>query len=310
MNKTLKHRKSDTSVMNNLIATVSSYELIGLGEGSHGSYKQAIFRTHVIKKLIQEHNVREVFLEDDVFTMLHIDRDDKKHLHKHMNQLMFCFDNIAMRTLYTWILQFNKDHPSDTVKILGADIQSYQIEDMSDKSPLGALYRKWGQYHIDHPTGGKDTHSSRDKAMAEMIKGQHVSGVKAVLIFHNDHLNKSKIHYNMGFHINQAYPKKYIVVANTFTKGTYHGLFEGWTEGLKNEFVDITVNVKDPFYKGDIPIFYYPPPVNYIWEGHGGVDPRDPMKYFVRKSSHGFDAILFINNEEPLKPYKTNQIFH
>jgi erythromycin esterase-like protein len=308
MNSTRKHKKYDITAMDNLIATVSPYELIGLGEGSHGSYKNAMFRTNTIKQLIKKHNVREVFLEDDVFSMLKIGKNGQSRLHANMNQLQYCFDNIAMRTLYTWILQFNKDHPKDTVKILGADIQLFQLEDNSDKSPLGALYRKWGKYNIDHATT-KDSHSPRDKAMSEMIKAQHTPGVKAVLIFHNDHLNKSKIHYNMGFLINKAYPEKYIVVANTFTKGTYYGFFNGWTEGLKNEGVDITVNVKDPFYKGDSPKFYYPPPVNYIWEGHGGADPRDHMKYFFRKSSHGFDAILFINNEEPLRPYKTNQMF-
>jgi hypothetical protein len=240
------------------------------------------------------------FLEDDVFTMKQINDDKGQNLHKIMNQLQYPFDNIALRTLYKWIFQFNKTYPDDTVKILGADIQLYQLQDISDKSPLGALYRKWGQHQK------KD---SRDKAMAEMIKAQHTSGVKTVIIFHNDHLNKSAVHSNMGFHINQSYSGKYIVVANTFTKGTYHGLFMGYTEGLKNRFVDITINAKDPFYKGNNPIFYCPPAVNYIWEGHGGVDPRDPMKYFNRRSSNGFDAILFINNELPLKPYRTNKVF-
>ena len=308
MNPTRKHRKYDNNVMNELIQTVSSYEFIGLGEGSHGSYKNAMFRTNVIKQLIKEHNIREVFIEDDVFTLLKIFKDRGRNLSKIMNELQYCFDNIAIRTLYQWIFQFNKENPDDTVKILGADIQRYQLEDNSDNSQLGVLYRKWGKYNIDKATT-KDTHSPRDKGMAEMIKAQHSSGVKAVLIFHNDHLNKSAVHSNMGFHINQSYPEKYIVVANTFTKGTYHGFFMGYTEGLKNEFVNITINVKDTFYKGNLPTFYHPPPVNYIWEGHGGVDPRDPMKYFLRKSSNGFDAILFINNEEPLKPYKTNNVF-
>jgi hypothetical protein len=117
------------------------------------------------------------------------------------------------------------------------------------------------------------------------------------------------LHSHAGFHIKQAYPDKYIVIANTFTKGTYHVLFLGYSEGLKNEFQNITVNVKDPFYKGTHPIFYDSPPVNYLWSGDGTGDLRDPMKHFVRNSSNGFDAILFINNEEPLKPYKTNNVF-
>jgi hypothetical protein len=40
MNKTRKQINPDISAMNNLIQTVSPYEIIGLGEGSHGSYKK------------------------------------------------------------------------------------------------------------------------------------------------------------------------------------------------------------------------------------------------------------------------------
>ena len=39
--------KYNISVMNNLIKTVSPYEIIGLGEASHGNYKNAMFRTNV-----------------------------------------------------------------------------------------------------------------------------------------------------------------------------------------------------------------------------------------------------------------------
>jgi erythromycin esterase-like protein len=309
MKQTRKYRDYNMSAMNNLIKTVSPYEIIGLGEGTHGSYKNAMFRTNAIKRLIKEHQIREVFLEDDVFLMQRIYKGGETHLSSNMNRLQWCFDNVAIRTLYKWIFKFNKEHPDDTVKILGADIQFYQVEDISDKSSLGELYRKWAKYNIDNETE-KDSHHPRDKGMSEMIKAQHISGVKAVLIFHNDHLNKSAVHSNMGFHINQAYPGKYIVVANTFTKGTYHGFFMGRIDGLKNGFHDITIDINDPFYKEKNPIFYYPTPVNYIWEGHGGVDPRDSMKYYLRSSSHGFDAILCINGELPLKVYKSNAMFH
>ena len=83
--------------MNNLIKIVSSYEIIGLGEGSHGSYKNAMFRTNVIKQLIKEHKVREVFLEDDVFTLLKISKDKGRNLPQLMNHLQYCFDNIALK---------------------------------------------------------------------------------------------------------------------------------------------------------------------------------------------------------------------
>jgi hypothetical protein len=75
----------------------------------------------------------------------------------------------------------------------------------------------------------------------------------------------------------------------------------------KTEFQEITITLEDKIYKGNSPAVKTS---SYIWEGHGGVDKRNPMRYFYKKSSRGFDLILFINNETPLKPNKENNIFH
>jgi erythromycin esterase-like protein len=294
--------------MEALLARVSEYELIGLGEGSHGSYKNGVFRARAIKKLIEEHGVREVFLEDDVFGMIQIEAGGLSRLAERMNELQYCFDNAPMRNLYTWILTFNKAHPKDKVRILGADIQRFNVGDISDDSALGKLYRRCAKYARDHERMENAT-SARDAMMAKMIQAQHKAGVKAVLMFHNDHLNKSAVHSNMGHWLKKAYGDKYVVVANTFIRGTYHGFFMGYTEGLKNEFQVSTVHVKDRIYDAAEPTFLPSPPAPYLWEGHGGVDKRDPYKEFKRKSSHGFDAVLLINDETPLRPFKANNIF-
>ena len=287
--------------MEGLLARVSDYEVIGLGEGSHGSYKHAVFRARAIKKLIAEHGVREVFLEDDVFGMVRIEAGGVSRLSDRMNKLQYCFDNAPMRGLYEWIFAFNKAHPKDKVRILGADIQLFTLYDGSDDSALGKLYRRCAKY--------ADAHSARDAMMAKMIQAQHKAGVKAVLMFHNDHLNKSAVHGNMGHWLKKAYGDKYVVVANTFIRGTYHGYFMGRMEGLKNEFQDSTVHVKDRVYDSKEPTFFPSPPAPYLWAGSGNVDKRDPYEEFKRNSSHGFDAVLLINDETPLRPFKSNNIF-
>lgn len=305
-----KTRKNTYDTFNDLINTVSPYELIGLGEATHGNYKNAMFRCKVIQHLIKNHGVREVILEDDVFTMQRIEKDEGKNLERLMNELQYCFDNIAMKKLYKYIFEFNKENPADKVRILGADVQRYQTDDISTNSKLGKLYTLWAKYSIDN-TKVSNSHSARDKAMFEMIKAQHKSGVKSVLIFHNDHLNKSAVHENMGYFISKTYPSNYFVVANTFTSGSYLGLFMPSQNerrlGLKTEFQEITITLEDKIYKGNSPAIKRS---SYIWEGHGGVDKRNPMRYFYKKSSRGFDLILFINNETPLKPNKENNIFH
>lgn len=298
------------SIMKDLIDKIAPHELIGLGEATHGNYKNSWERMKIIKRLIQYHGIREVFLEDDVFQMVKISADKGQNLGKLMNVLQYPFDNIVMRNLYKWIFKFNEQNPKDKVAIYGADIQLYQLEDISDNSKLGELYRKWANYSMKQ--NNTETYAPRDKAMAKMIEAQHKPGVKAVLIFHNDHLDKSEVSGAMGFHINKIYKTKYIVVANTFTRGVYHGLFmpdqKERASGLRTEFQDIPIKISDPNFKHEIQLFD-PNKQNYIYEGQGQVDKRDPDRYFEKKSSSGFDLILLINNETPLKPFVTNKIF-
>ena len=301
-----RRTRKTNSALKQLIDAVRPYELIGLGEATHGNYKNAEFRASVIMNLILNHGVRELILEDDVFVVQKINIDQEL---TQMKELQYPFDNRVMRSLFTRIFAFNKQNPTDKVTLIGADIQRFQIDDQSDNSNLGKLYRKYAQYKPEN----RDTHEPRDRGMSKMIEAQHQPGKKAALIFHNGHLTKSEKEGNMGFHLNKLYPGKFTAIANTFTKGTYQGLFmpseEERSEGLKTNFQEITVNTQDPFYIGSGPTFYKNP-TSYLWEGHGGVDKRNPMRYFFKKPTAGFDGVLFINNERPLFPNKTNQIFH
>ena len=53
--------------MEDSIKLVSHYEIVGLGEATHGNYKNSRFRLNVIKKLIKDHGFREIFFEAEVF---------------------------------------------------------------------------------------------------------------------------------------------------------------------------------------------------------------------------------------------------
>jgi hypothetical protein len=105
----------------------------------------------------------------------------------------------------------------------------------------------------------------------------------------------------MGYYINKTYRNKYICVANTFTRGIYHGFCISNTQ----EFQDVAIDIADSIY-GDVRTALYVPPPPYLFEGSLQVDKLHPMKYFVKQDTAGFDAVLCINNERPLVPYSKN----
>jgi hypothetical protein len=121
-------------------------------------------------------------------------------------------------------------------------------------------------------------------------------------MFHNFHLNKSDKYKDMGYYIHKTYKDKYICVANTFTKGTYYGLFISSKGG---EFQDVNIDISEKDYTEEKPKLYYPP-LKFIFGGGAIVDNRHPRKYFVKHTTEGWDAVLCINNEKPLVPYVKN----
>jgi erythromycin esterase-like protein len=280
--------------MEDTLQLVRDYEIIGLGEATHGNLKNSQFRVDIIKNLIEHHDVREVFFEAEVFRMKFLNNLSGGPLHAAMNKLQWIFDNRCTRELCEFIFEFNK-RTADKVLICGVDIQSYNTEnDISDDSALGKAFKKWGKYV-------KETSIEsfpRNKAMAKMFEEQHRR--KAVLLFHNFHLNKSSKFKDMGYYIDKKYKNKYICVANTFTRGIYHGFF---MSNKKKEFQDVAIEIADPIYEKD---GLYVPPPPYLFEGSLQVDKLRPMKYFVKQDTDGFDAVLCINNERPLVPYSKN----
>ena len=285
--------------MEDIINLVSEYEIIGLGEATHGNYKNSKFRVDVIKRLIEEHGVREIFLEAEVFRIKLLNNLSGHDLYKGIHKLQWIYDNKCTRELFEYVYEFNKKS-KDKVILCGVDAQSYNTDnDISDDTSLGKAFKKWGKYLKDK--SGADPFP-RNKTMAKLFEEQHKDGRKAVLMFHNLHLNKSDKYKDMGYYIYKTYKDKYISIANTFTKGRYYGLFLSRNRG---EFQEVEIDISDNDYKQEKPTLYVPPP-QFIYGGGAIVDNRHPTKYFVRHNTEGWDAVLCINNERPLVPYLKN----
>ena len=285
--------------MEDSIKLVSQYEIVGLGEATHGNYKNSRFRLNVIKKLIKDHGFRELFFEAEVFRVKLLNNLSGEALHTSMNKLQWIFDNKCTRELCEYVYDFNKHNPDDTVVICGVDAQAYNTEnDISDNTALGKAYKKWGKYL----KGSDPNVHPRSKTMAKLFEEQHKDGKKAVLLFHNFHLNKSDKYKDMGYYIYKKYKDTYICLANTFTRGKYHGLHRS---NKGSEFQDIEIDIPNTEYTEEKPILYYPAP-KYIYEGSAQVDNRYPNKNYFRRPTIGYDAVISINNEIPLVPYSKN----
>jgi erythromycin esterase-like protein len=285
--------------MEDLIKLVSEYEIIGLGEATHGNYKNSRFRVNIIKKLIKDHGVREIFFEAEVFRIKLLNNLSGNELHTSMNKLPWIFDNKCTRELCEFVYEFNKHNQNNIVILCGVDSQAYNTEnDISDNTPLGKAYKKWGKYL----KGSDPDFPPRSKSMAKLFEEQHKDGKKAVLLFHNFHLNKSEKYKDMGYYIYKTYKDKYICIANTFTRGKYHGLC---SSKMGREFQDVEIDIPNTEYTEEKPTLYYPPP-KYVFGGSAQVDNRYPNKYFTRMISLGWDAVICINNETPLIPYSKN----
>jgi erythromycin esterase-like protein len=269
---------------------ISNYDIIGLGEATHGNYKNAVFRSKLIKHLITHHSIREIVLEDDIIVVNKIMKAPDK-LTQLMPYLMFPWDNKIIEDLFTWVFEWNRKNPK--VSVYGVDATGVDSPFKHTLPPsIIKKYNKMKEEQYDKP--------SRDKNMSEFFEDMHDPSKKSVLIFHNSHLSYSGYQKLMGYYIKQKFDK-YFVLANSFTRGSFSGSFYD-KRTKKGEYQVISVDVKDPEFNKDKD-FLYPPPA-YVWLPDSYVDSRDPYKYFFKKKSHGYDAVLLINDEKPLHSFK------
>lgn len=275
---------------------ISNYDIIGLGEATHGNYKNAVFRSKLIKHLITHHSVREIVLEDDVIVVNKIMNHPDK-LTQLMPYLMIPWDNEIMEDLFKWVFEWNRKNSENSenskVTIYGVDVTGVNSPFKHSISPnIIKKYNKMKEEQYDK--------RSRDKNMSELFEDIHDPSKKSVLIFHNSHLNYSGYQKLMGYYIKQKF-EKYFVLANSFIRGSYTGFFYDKKTDT-GEFQVISVDIKEAKFNKDKD-FLYPPPA-LVWLPDSYVDKRDPYKYFFKKKSYGYDAVLLINDEKPIHSFK------
>jgi erythromycin esterase-like protein len=295
-------------IISEVCNSLAKHEIIGLGEATHGSYKNSVMRFKIIKLLVEKYSIREIVIEDDVKIVNKIMIDDGVHLQQIMPYLMHPWDNKIMEEMLLYIINWNKNNPDDKVRVYGVDIIKQGAVPFKHKiaASLNKSYESYSINMYDTTLNERQHIALRDKVMAALFEEQHVPGVSCVMIFHNAHLNHSGYQKAMGYYIKQKFGTKYFAVANSFIRGSYSGWFYGDKENLPSEYQVISVNKEDSIYNAKSPTFFSPPPAKYIWLPDSYVDKRDPYKFFYKKNTNGFDAVLLINDETPLHSYKEN----
>ena len=296
-----------------------SADILGLGEATHGNLLINAWRVLTIKYLIEKHGFRVLALEDDVEYVERVFHEKLPNTY-----LAFMFSQPLMTELFDWIRAWNRTHPSskDQVYVFGMDTQ---YKHSSSRTPEGKLFREYSKktWEVDGEL--------RDRYMFEIFEKLY-GDKKTIVIAHNGHLQKTATgdddpsercdkdvdgdasvveSKTFGQYVNSELSyKKYIVVAHTFARGAFMATY--WPPDIKNKIYKIVraeVNVRDPIYNAKEIKLFRKPPADYIYSGLWAFDLKNPMRYYDKSSSRGFDMVLLINEERMLDIYRDNRFF-
>lgn len=100
-------------------------EIVGLGEGTHGTREFTIVRQAVFETLVADYGFRTLAIEAPFFEVLKLDkyvRTGEGNPEKGVcGNGYWLHSTEAMLDLVKWIREFNKDHLEDPVRIVGID---------------------------------------------------------------------------------------------------------------------------------------------------------------------------------------------
>jgi len=293
-------------------------DILGLGENTHANFLFNKWRAQQIKYLIEFHGFRCLAFEDDVIYVQQVFYENKP-----ITQLNIGNSSPITLDLLNWIKTWNANHKNDQVYIFGLDTQE---QHQSNETKEGKLYSKYMAKTYSNKKG--EGHEKRDEYMFEIFQELY-GGRKTIIIMHNSHLTKeipmygpsislalndgelqkSDIgkHHPFGAFINKKLKhKKYVVIANTFTKGSF------FTLKAPVKYPDFVVtnafiNIKDHNYSKQNITLFTKPPTHYIYEGLLAFNPKKANRYFNKVPSQGYDMVILINNEKPLNVYRNNR---
>lgn len=272
-----------------IIELLSGYDIVGLGEATHGQKLITEWRIKIIKSMIKDFKYNVFVLEEDYYLCKMINdyiSDKRSDIKKLSSNFMFPWRSNEMLGLIKWMKKFNKNN-KNRLKFFGLDCQ------------------KFDKKYLDENDSEKQV-EIRDKCMFDIFNKIYNKKSKYILYFHNAHLQKKKVILGkpvkfLGYYLKDKYKKKYFVVGNSFYYGTYSG--KNIDNNYKLDKVKIIKSIikveNNKKLEQGFNIINKNDKVIFI--GGAVISKKNPLEYFTKINVlNNYDAIMIINNEKAL----------
>lgn len=274
--------------MQRIINYIKDYQIVGLGEATHGQLKITLLRIKIFKILCQKYGFNVFVLEEQYSCCNLLDKYIKgtinTNLHELMSKLMIIYRTKEMYNLIQFMKKYNMLH-TNKLSILGVDIQHQCYKPITNIDKyVDSLNKKFYK-----------NKKMRDPYMFRVFDKCYRNTNKYVLYGHAGHIGCFEIYGkpSLGCLLYENYD--YVSIGNTFFKGRYIGKN---FESKKYEIAKINepIEIKSGF------LILSPKRYNMYFGGFS-VDKNNPLKYFDKEKidDSNFDAVIVLNNELPLK---------
>lgn len=130
MNHSCSVVESDELTIQSLCKKVGrSSTIVGLGESTHGTKEFTIYRSEIVKNLVQRHNYRIFILEAEFIICTKINKyilTGEGNIGKLLEEIkLWPWNNQDFLELVVWMKEFNSKHKNDPIQFFGMDTQFY-----------------------------------------------------------------------------------------------------------------------------------------------------------------------------------------
>ena len=280
----------------NIISLADNVKIIGMAEATHGQKLITKFRIKVFKNLVKKCNYTVFILEDQYSCCELINNYIKTGIGDPddiLLQLMWFWQSIDMLKLIIWMRKFNIIH-DNILEFHGLDIQYICANNNNNSTLTNFAKKKFKENNKIDQDDPVAADGYRDKSMFDIFMKIYHPSKKYFLYMHNYHIakidymaiykNRKSIKW-LGMYLSNEFKENYYAIGNIFINGTY----------LETDNNDKFTIMNKPPVVPQIDINKIPIGLTIYNTLHAS------KKNNKSNISEIFDAIMIIENEEPLK---------
>lgn len=278
-----------------IVEIARNINILGMGEATHGQQLINDFRIKVFKNLVKKCGYTTFVLEDQYSCCERINdylKHGKGNPKKLVLQLMYFWGSMQMLNLVKWMRRYNIKN-DNKLEFKGIDIQSVCLDyDGKNDDMTNIVKNIYKKYEKVDQENWIEADGARDKSMYQVFLKIYDPSKKYFMVAHNFHLAKQDIKEGeknakwMGYYLSRKFGKKYFAIGNIFRSGSYLETPDLIETGIEYKWLKDSNNF---IIIRDIPKF-----VDIdVSKLHIGLN--------VMNRYEPFDAIMVIDNEQPLK---------